>query len=232
VGEDTARFSDHYGGVQAIVTSSGSQDSGLFETNLGDERYLPFEGSGAVSQWRLELPTDVAQFDHDTISDVVIHLRYQAREGGRVLRAAATTALQEKIAAAATVGSTRLLSVRHEFPTEWARFAAAVVDSANPVAPLTLTLRTEHYPFWARQQEEFVLYGVECFASAGDGDVTIYESESGSANATTLRADPSVGSLRTGALSAPLPPAIGTFALNLDDNSISDLLLAVTWGTP
>jgi len=36
-----------------------------------DERYLPFEGSGAVSQWRLELPTDVPQFDHDTISDVV-----------------------------------------------------------------------------------------------------------------------------------------------------------------
>jgi hypothetical protein len=230
-GEDTARFSDHYGGVQAIVTSSGSQDSGLFETNLGDERYLPFEGSGAVSQWRLELPTDVAQFDHDTISDVVLHLRYQAREGGRVLRAAATAALQEKIAAAATVGSTRLLSVRHEFPTEWARFSAAVVDSANPVAPLTLTLRTEHYPFWARQQEEFVLYGVECFASAGTGDVTISDAETGG-NETLLRADPSVGDLRTGALAAPLPSAIGTFTLYLDDNSISELLLAITWGTP
>ena len=45
-GEDTARFSDYYGGVQAIVTSTGSGDSGLFETNLGDERYLPFEGPG------------------------------------------------------------------------------------------------------------------------------------------------------------------------------------------
>jgi hypothetical protein len=96
VGEDTARFSAHYGGFQAIVTSSGTRDSGLFETNLNDARYLPFEGSGAISQWRVELAVDVPQFDHATISDVVLHLRYHAGEGGLALRAAATTALQER----------------------------------------------------------------------------------------------------------------------------------------
>ena len=231
-GEDTTRFSDYYGGVQAIVTSTGHDDGGTFETSLADERYLPFEGSGAVSQWRLELPADVRQFDHGTISDVVLHLRYQAREGGLALRAAATGALQEKIAAAATVGSARLLSVRQEFATEWARFAAA---TGSPAA-LTITLREEHYPFWARQTEGFVLHSIELFASAGTGDVTVYDAEAddppGSRHESVLSADPSVGGLRTGPLSAPLPAAVGPFTLYLEGNSITDLWLALVWGAP
>ena len=54
-----------------IATSSGRNDSGLFEPNLRDERYLPFEGAGALSEWRIELPAGFRQFDYDTISDVV-----------------------------------------------------------------------------------------------------------------------------------------------------------------
>jgi hypothetical protein len=37
---------DYIGAVQSIVTSGGSNDSGIFETNLRDERFLPFEGAG------------------------------------------------------------------------------------------------------------------------------------------------------------------------------------------
>jgi hypothetical protein len=81
-GAEDSRFSDHFGSLQSIVTSTGQNDSGLFETNLRDERYLPFEGSGVVSEWQLELPADVRQFNYDTISDVILHLRYTAREGG------------------------------------------------------------------------------------------------------------------------------------------------------
>src|SRR5207249_5585132 len=40
-GSDT-RFTDYLGAIESIVTSSGQNDSGLFETNLRDERYLPF----------------------------------------------------------------------------------------------------------------------------------------------------------------------------------------------
>ena len=50
------RFSIYSGSLQSIVTSSGQNDSGMFETNLRDERYLPFEGSGAISDWQLTLP--------------------------------------------------------------------------------------------------------------------------------------------------------------------------------
>ena len=230
-GEDTARFSDYFGGVQAIVTSTGTQDTGLFETNLNDERYLPFEGSGAVSRWRLELPADVPQFDHSTISDVIVHVRYQAREGGLALRTAATTALQEKIAAAATVGSVRLLSLRQEFPTEWARFTASTSSTSDGLAPLTFTLREEHYPYWSRGVDGFVLRSVECFASAGDGDVTAYDAaEDGTAS--TLRADPSVGGLRTGTLAGTLPDAVGPVTLYFDTTTLSDLWLALEWGAP
>ena len=50
--EEDDRFSDHFGSMQSIVTSSAQNDSGLFETNLRDERYLPFEGSGVISEWK------------------------------------------------------------------------------------------------------------------------------------------------------------------------------------
>ena len=56
-GAKDIRFNDYYGALQSIVTSSGQSDSGLFETNLNDDRYLPFEGVGvAGSMWQLTLP--------------------------------------------------------------------------------------------------------------------------------------------------------------------------------
>src|SRR5260370_17005871 len=118
-------------------------DSGLFETNLRDERYLPFEYSGVISQWQLTLPSDVPQFDFETISDVVLHIRYTAREGGALLKAAAVSNLKAKIASAETVGSTRLFSMRHEFPTEWAKFKSA---GSGTTASLSFNLLPQHFP--------------------------------------------------------------------------------------
>ena len=34
---------------------AGEENNGLFRLNLDDDRYLPFEGTGAVSTWRLQL---------------------------------------------------------------------------------------------------------------------------------------------------------------------------------
>ena len=33
----------------AIATSTAQSDAGVFEFNFRDERYMPFEGAGAVS---------------------------------------------------------------------------------------------------------------------------------------------------------------------------------------
>ncbi|MFC7548744.1 hypothetical protein [Plantactinospora sp. GCM10030261] len=235
-GDGDDRFSDHFGGVQSVVTSAGTNDSGMFEVNLRDDRYLPFEGTGAISRWRLELPTELPQFDHGTISDVILHLRYTARDGGAPLRAAAQTHVRDRVGQAAATGSLRLLSVRHEFPTEWARFTAAELDGGNPEARLSLTLRDEHYPYWARAVGAVTLHGFELFAEP-DADTpptvavsTAPPDDPGRA-VHELVADTALGGLRVGALADdPLPAAVGPLTLHLNDNSMNDLWLALTWG--
>ncbi len=123
------RFCDYFGSVQLIVTSSAQNDSGLFETNLRDERYLPFENAGVISEWQLELPADPskkepAQFDYNTICDVILYIRYTARKGGLLLRKGALNTIKELVQNAQASGCTRLLSLRYEFPTESAKLQA------------------------------------------------------------------------------------------------------------
>src|SRR5690606_9594261 len=86
---DDPRFSDNLGAIQSIATSSGQNDSGLFEFNFRDERYLPFEGAGVISRWHLEMPGEFRQFDYDSISDIILHINYTARQVGGTLRLAA-----------------------------------------------------------------------------------------------------------------------------------------------
>ncbi len=128
---DDSRFTDLFGPIQSIITSTGQNDSGLFEPNLRDERYLPFEGAGAISTWRIELPSEFPSFDYDTISDVVLHMRYTARNGGDGLKQKASSELLSAINSiekATTGGMARLFSLRQEFPTEWHR----LVKGSNP----------------------------------------------------------------------------------------------------
>src|SRR5438105_1679738 len=80
-GTDDPRFTDSFGTIESIVMSGGQNDAGLFEANLRDERYLPFEGRGVIGSWRVQLASHFPSFDHETISDVVLHVRYTAREG-------------------------------------------------------------------------------------------------------------------------------------------------------
>ena len=139
-GSEDARFMDYSGSIQSIVTSTASNDSGLFETNLRDERYLPFEGAGAVSMWKIELPTAMRPFDFATISDVILHVRYTAREGGGALGGAARTALDERVADAAASGLTRLFSLKYDFPNEWYAFTSGASD-------FSATLARSHFPY-------------------------------------------------------------------------------------
>jgi peptidoglycan hydrolase-like protein with peptidoglycan-binding domain len=129
------RFVDNLAAIQSIATSGAQNDSGLFELNFRDDRYLPFEGAGAVSRWRIQLPLETNRFDRNTISDVILHLRYTASEGGEGL---GTEALP-----AQTTGA-RLLSLRHEFPTAWHRFLNAAPDAEQLVL---LSRMDERFPF-------------------------------------------------------------------------------------
>jgi len=91
------RFVSNRGSIQSIATSNAQNDSGVFELNFRDERYLPFENTGAISSWSLELPSEVRQFDYNTISDVIVHVKYTAREGGSDLKSAANATLKNQL---------------------------------------------------------------------------------------------------------------------------------------
>ena len=113
--DDYDGLSREYVGTEAIALSAGQNDSGLFELSLHDERFVPFEFSGAVSRWKLELPRENNQFPLDTVSDVILHLNYTAREGGKVLRQAASRTAQKHLPG----DGIRFFDVRHEFPEYW-----------------------------------------------------------------------------------------------------------------
>jgi hypothetical protein len=115
--------------IQSVAISSGQNDAGLFELNFRDERYLPFEGAGAISGWRFELPTSFTAFDYSTITDLVMHVRYTARDGGVTLKErasahvrAALQAAQAEARAASDEGRlVRAFSLRGDFSAEWDR---------------------------------------------------------------------------------------------------------------
>ncbi|MBI3398309.1 MAG: hypothetical protein HY026_03630 [Deltaproteobacteria bacterium] len=120
------RFIYNVGAIQSIAASNAQNDNGMFELNFRDERYLPFEGCGAISSWRLELPKEVRQFDYTTISDVILHVKYTAREGGSSLRGLAENALKDQLAAIkqqlSQTGLHIALNMKHDLPNEWHLF--------------------------------------------------------------------------------------------------------------
>nr|WP_232924773.1 toxin [Pseudomonas cichorii] len=63
---------------QQIVISKGIDDDGMFVFNFDDERYLPFEGTGAISRWALKF--NAGQEDMITsITDIIVHMHYTAK---------------------------------------------------------------------------------------------------------------------------------------------------------
>jgi hypothetical protein len=137
------RFVDYLASLDSVVTSGGANDSGMFETNLRDERFLPFEGAGAVSTWTLTLPPALRGFDYMTISDMILHVRYTARSGGAALGAQATKELQAAVTDASQAGLALLFSLRHDFPTEWVAFVRGTGDFA-------FTLQKSFFPYMAQ----------------------------------------------------------------------------------
>ncbi len=125
---DDSHFERYFSGTKSMVTSSGQNDSGLFEPNLRDERYLPFENAGVISNWKLELPNNpndpddisMRQFDYNTITDVVFHVRYCARQGQASFKNAAFQNLTSILNSVPVMH--RLFSLRHDFAGEWHQF--------------------------------------------------------------------------------------------------------------
>ncbi|WP_317850320.1 neuraminidase-like domain-containing protein [Pseudomonas sp. GL-RE-19] len=68
---------------QQIALSHGVDDNGLFQLNFQDERYQPFEYTGAISRWTLIFPNpQVQKAMLESLNDIIIHVFYSARSGG------------------------------------------------------------------------------------------------------------------------------------------------------
>ena len=73
----------NYRPQQQVAISTGQNDSGMFSLSFAEGRYLPFEGTGVLSSWQLQL--------HDlqkkkgpklNISDVIVRIHYTALHSG------------------------------------------------------------------------------------------------------------------------------------------------------
>ncbi len=244
VDEEDTRFVDYYGTIQSIVTSNAQNDSGMFETNLRDERFLPFEGAGAISEWRLEFPSEFRQFDYDTISDVILHLRYTARDAGTPLRDAASAEMKSKLAELMKLaedegGLVRLFSARHEFSTHWHKFLHP--EPGNDQV-FSLDLSKERFPFFA-QTKSIEVKKVQLIANTKEsaGFEAELKPPSGSAVNYTLAPSPGVGQLHSnaeeisiavgtqGSWTLRIKKAGGADFRSLPPDEIVDLFVVVTY---
>ena len=147
VGNDD-RFVYNIGTIQSIATSTAQNDSGVFELNFRDERYLPFEGTGAISTWQLEMPKAFQQFDFNTISDVIVHLKYTARDGGSGFKTLVENVLKDllndMVLAATRTGLYIAFNLKHDLPNEWHK-----LKQSNSVS---INLTKDRLPFYVQDR--------------------------------------------------------------------------------
>ena len=229
------RFIDNRSVMEAIVTSTGQNDAGLFEPNMRDERYLPFEGAGAISTWELELPKTFRSFDYSTISDVILHLRYTARDGGEGLSSAATESA-EKLLHEPSVDPTttrartlvRLFSLRHEFPSEWHPFVSSPPDAGG--STMTVDLATTRFPYFVQGRNILINKAMVFEKTSLDTKPRIGLGVAPGPSITSLVEstwvdDPRPGLAKGGSIVLGGQPGPWTFATKSDPNSVEDVFV-------
>ena len=156
------RFSESNIPVNAIATSHGQNDSGMFELNFRDERYLPFEGAGVIGQWSLELFNDLPennpdsenpdfgkplrQFNYSTITDVILHVNYTAKEDAGEFKNRAISHLREYFSQNEGTPSLRMFNLRQDFPSEWQRFLNPDPDNPEEENVFELEMSPDLFP--------------------------------------------------------------------------------------
>jgi hypothetical protein len=132
--------------------SSLEDEHGVFELNFHDERYLPFEGAGAISTWLLELPSEFKQFDYDTITDVIMRIRYTSVDGGEKLRAPAASSVRGYIKSVEELsrqeGLFAVFDLINDFPNEW--YSANHPPAGATERVLTISKLNEKLPFFTK----------------------------------------------------------------------------------
>ena len=119
---------------------AGEENNGLFRLNLDDDRYLPFEGTGAVSTWRLQLTGRRSVDDPGHAGRRLAHrpVHRRGRRPGVHQRGEGH--------AQAVLGRSATSTSRREFPDEWAEFLGGDGDE------LVLPVSADMFPNMAGRQ--------------------------------------------------------------------------------
>jgi len=180
---DDDRFVENNIPFKAIAASNAQNDSGVFELSFRDERYLPFEGAGAISDWSRELFSDLPsnnpdpanpdfgrplrQFAYKSILDAILHIKYTAREDAGPFKNGAIAHLRDYFSQDGATPSLRMLNLRNEFPTQWNRF----LNPSNPAKGnvFELEMSPELFPF-RDEKKRVKINSVWLLACARDGE--------------------------------------------------------------
>ncbi|TCM99047.1 virulence plasmid A protein [Paenibacillus sp. BK033] len=124
--------------AQQVAVTRGMNDSGLFVLDFRDDRYLPFEGTGAVSSWTLSLPPETNRFDFANISDVIVKIQYTAKDGGTDF-ANQVRQLLHADNAPYPYTPAKIIDLKQAFPSEWfALFSPPAAQGVQQISfPIT-----------------------------------------------------------------------------------------------
>jgi len=136
---DTSVLRSNWRANQKVAISKGIDDDGLFALNFNDERYLPFEGTGAVSTWVLEMPKSSNRINYDSISDIIINLKYTASDGGESF----ATSVRSLVNAIPYKG-TRAFNLGTEFSNAWYAFMHPAKDAVKQ--NFDITIERSYFP--------------------------------------------------------------------------------------
>ena len=125
-------------GTEEFISSSGINDSGVFEQGFSQPKYMPFEYLKIDENKDCILTLDkLADFDVTTISDVVLHINYYADPSDDITRLDAS--VDEN-------NSSLLMSWKYDFPLEW----QGSMDDLSHNAP---KIQAEHVPYKMRNND-------------------------------------------------------------------------------
>jgi hypothetical protein len=231
----------------SIATSTAQNDAGIFEFSFRDERYMPFEGAGAISSWRLQLPANFRQFDYQTINDVILHVSYTAQHDETLRDAVEATshAAEGAILSVLTeVGLGRVFSLRQDFSGALNMLLHSPAETA-----VIVSVTDRHLPFFLRGRSPQVR-GAK-LALRTDAPTTGLQLDLDGTSVTTFAPDAELGGLQSADITAAFaggllgdhalkvsaagqlaPPATPGDQSALDAAKLSDVVLFVKYTVP
>jgi hypothetical protein len=185
----------------AVATSTAQNDAGVFELSFRDERYMPFEGLGAISQWHLLLPKSFRQFDYETIKDVIVSISYEAiadselRDRVETQNATLQGAILQYLA---TNGAKRAFSLRQDFSTAFTRLLRSAAGTS-----VTFEIGDRNFPLFVAGRALAVTRGAVLLRTASGAVPTGFTLAIDGAAVSAFSADATLGDFPA----APLPSA-------------------------